>query len=86
MWSSAYVRFEVFTANNLIKYSRPISHVNVELKENVSEVSVVVMETEETSETLVFNSTLTRLIARKEFSTSVCVFLGRGVYYGADSN
>lgn len=40
MWSSAYVGFAVLTANNLAKYSRPIIRVNVELNENVSEVSV----------------------------------------------
>jgi hypothetical protein len=36
----AYERFEDFTAN-LLKSSQAITHVNVELKTNVSEISLV---------------------------------------------
>jgi hypothetical protein len=48
-----------------------ISRLNVELKTNVSETSSVflMMETELVFETLVFDSTLTRLIAREDFIT-----------------
>jgi hypothetical protein len=47
----------------VLKVSRAISHVNVELKTNVSEISsTLMMDTEEISETLVFSSTLTQLI------------------------
>jgi hypothetical protein len=60
----------------VLKPSRAISHVNVELKINVSDISSVsiatlMMESAEISETLVSNSTLTRLIAREEFSTLI---------------
>jgi hypothetical protein len=43
------------------------------------------MGTEETSEKLDFNSTLTLLIAREEFRTSLYAFWDE-VYYDADSN
>jgi hypothetical protein len=69
--------------------ARAISRVDVELKTNVSEISVSIirtdghhydeasttstlkMETGKVCETLVFNSTLTRLIAREDISTSL---------------
>jgi hypothetical protein len=38
---------------NVLKSSRAISRVNVELKTNVSDISSLMMETEEISETLV---------------------------------
>jgi hypothetical protein len=75
----------------VLKSSLAISHVNVELKTNVSEISSVfiirvdvgsdhmplylstlLMETNKISETLVFNSTLTWLIARENYSTFIC--------------
>jgi hypothetical protein len=60
----------------VLKSSRAINHVNVELKTNVSEISSVsiatlMMETAEISETLISNSTLTWLIAPEEFSTVI---------------
>jgi hypothetical protein len=67
---------------NVIKSSRTISRVNLESKTKVSETSSVsisvrndqnpltlMMETKLVSETLVFDSTLTRLIAREDFIT-----------------
>jgi len=51
----------------VIKFSQAISHVNVRLKTNVSEnnsVSIIrVDETELVSKTLVFNLTLTKVLA-----------------------
>jgi hypothetical protein len=53
------------------------SRVNAELKTDVSSVSIIrvddktlMMEREEISETIVFNSTLTRRIALEDFSVS----------------
>jgi hypothetical protein len=78
-----YVRFEAFTASkcaeilsgdlmrdlklsrrvNVLKSSRQIILVKFT-------TSTLMMETEEIFETLVFNSTLTRLIAREAFNSS----------------
>jgi hypothetical protein len=52
-----------------------ISRVSVELKTEVPQIfiseSTLMMQTEELSETLVFKSALTRLIAQEDFSTLI---------------
>jgi hypothetical protein len=65
----------------MLKSTQAISHVRVEFKTNFSELSIIridviltltlLMKTEEISETLVLNSTLTWLIAREYFSTFI---------------
>jgi hypothetical protein len=61
--------------SGVLKSSRAISRVDVELKTNLSEIFVFIiilmMEADEIPETLVFNSTSTRLIARDGFSTYI---------------
>jgi hypothetical protein len=54
----------------MLKSSQAISRVNVDLKTNVSEISIIRMtETEMIFKTSIFNSTLTWLIAQDDYST-----------------
>jgi hypothetical protein len=65
------------TEFSVLKSLRTISRENSEVKTNVSDISsasIIRIEStltlmKEISETLVFNSTLTRLMARDDFST-----------------
>jgi hypothetical protein len=61
------LRIDAFTAD-MLKSLWVIGSVSVKLKTSVS-------EKRESSEMLVFNSTLTRLITREDFTTSVGVFV-----------
>jgi hypothetical protein len=57
----------------VLKSSSEISHVNEKLKTNISEM-------EEISETLVFKSTLTWLIAREDFSIELLYDQRKNLY------